>query len=62
MGKEGEMDEKKKGGWSEWINAGKLTDFLTGKRQLIIYANTDAPIWHVGVIVKGGEDGEEDNL
>ena len=51
------MDEKKKGGWSEWINAGKLTDFLTGKRQLLIYANTNDLIWHIRVIIGGGKDG-----
>jgi hypothetical protein len=37
--------------WSEWINAGKLTDFDTGNRILIVYANTDNMTWHIGVII-----------
>lgn len=34
----------------KWIDVGKLIDFLTGKKQIIIYANTMDLIWHIGVI------------
>jgi len=34
----------------QWINAGKLIDFQTGKKELIIYANTIDLIWHIGII------------
>lgn len=37
----------------EWINVGKLQDFIVGKRILIIYANTNDCMWHVGVICNG---------
>ena len=38
---------------SVWINAGKFTDFLNGKKQFIFYANTEDMVWYVGVIING---------
>jgi len=53
--KEGKMiqDERYKfpnAPMDDWINVGKFDDFLTGKKQLIIYANTSQMVWHMGVI------------
>ena len=33
-----------------WINVGKLSDFLSGKRQFIYYANTHDMVWRIGMI------------
>ena len=35
----------------EWINVGKFSDFVEGKRQVILYANTGDMVWHLGVII-----------
>jgi hypothetical protein len=35
----------------KWINVGKFSDFVEGKRQIIIYINTSDLIWHIGVII-----------
>ena len=34
----------------KWINIGQLSNFQSGKKQLIIYANTIDMVWYVGVI------------
>lgn len=47
---EAKMDEKTRG---NWINVGKLDDFLAGKKELVLYINTVNLIWFVGVIVNG---------
>ncbi len=44
------MNEKVK---VDWINVGKLDDFLAGKKELILYINTVNLIWYIGVIVNG---------
>ena len=36
-----------------WINVGKFADFVVGKREIIIYANTEDMVWHIGVIING---------
>jgi len=35
---------------NEWINVGKWDDFLAGKKQIIVYANTVEMMWRIGVI------------
>ena len=34
-----------------WIDIGKFDDYISGKKRLIIYANTIDCIWRIGVIV-----------